>query len=189
MSSKINIGINSYVTLDEATEYVSTYYMSTSAEYKAWNNDGLSNSDRETALISSAQAINNLKYNGRKKIAGQKLAFPRANVLTPGIYFTPFIIQAADTSLMTGGFGSDDGMEAAKQAQIENAVAHVMYGCVFSSTKKRALSGITSKHVDDVSESYNNRTDLLYDAETGLYAPNKVKVLLKSWLDESVFTL
>lgn len=189
MDSKIQVNVNSYVTLEEATEYVSTYYMTTSAEYQAWNSDSLSDSDKETALIASTQALNNLKYNGRKRVAGQKLAFPRVNVLMPGIYYTPFVVQSADTSLMGCGFGNDNGLEAAKSAQIENALAHILYGCVYTNTKKRALSGLTSKRVDDVSESYANRTDLLYEAETGLYAPNKVKVLLKSWLDESVFTL
>lgn len=187
--SKIQVGINSYVTLDEATEYVSTFYMTTSPEFKAWNNKDLSDSDKETALISSAQALNNLKYNGRKQVAGQRLAFPRTSTLMPGIYWTPYVVQAGDTSLMSCGFGGDNGLSAAKNAQIENAIAHVLYGTVAVSTKQRALSGITSKRVDDVSESYNNQSNLLYDAETGLFAAKKVKALLKSWLDESVFSL
>lgn len=186
---KIEVGVNSYVTLEEAQAYVSTFYMSTSAEFKAWTSETLSDDDKETALIASAQALNNLKYNGRKRVPGQKLAFPRVTVLMPGIYWTPFVVQYADTSLSSCGYGGDNGLESAKAAQIENALAHILYGCTYTTTKKRALSGITSKRVDDVAESYSNRTDLLYEAETGLYAPNKVKALLKSWLDESVFTL
>lgn len=188
MATKIEVGVNSYVTLEEAAKYVATYYMSGSAEFKAWNSEELSDADKETALIASAQALNTLKYSGRKKIAGQRLAFPRANTLMPGIYYTPFVVQSQDASLMGCGFG-DNGLEAAKAAQIENAVAHVLLGCTYTNTKRRALSGITSKRVDDVSESYANGGALLYEAETGLYAPNKIKALLKSWLDESVFTL
>lgn len=188
MASKIQVGINSYVDLNDANEYVSLYYMSTSPEYQAWFSDSMTDSDKETALVASAQALNGFKYSGRKAVAGQKLAFPRVNMLLPGIYYTPFVVQSKDASLTSFG-GGDNGLEAAKSAQIENAVAQVMFGCLTTKTRARALSGITSKRVDDVSESYSNNSTLIKSAETGIYNPAKIKTLLKSWLDESVFTL
>lgn len=189
MDSKIQVGVNSYVTLDEATQYVQMYYMSNSPEFKAWFNEELSDSDREVCLISSAQALNSLKYNGRKRVAGQSLAFPRIQMIMPGIYFTPFVVQVADTSLIRGEYGGDDGLTAAKAAQVENAVSHLLLGCTYTATKRRALSGLNSKRVDDVSESYNNKSNLLVEADSGIYNLNKIKALLKSWLDESVFTI
>lgn len=190
MDSKIVIGTNSYVTLEEANSYISNVYMSFTEQYKQWFSSELSDSDKESALISSALALNNLKYQGSKQVyVKQPLAFPRRYIVGPGVYYTPFVTQCADTSLVTGCAGGSNGLELAKQAQIENALAYVIYGCTFTNARKRSLSGLRSKSVADVKETYDNNGYLIDEAEKGIYAPAKVKHILAPWLSESIFTV
>lgn len=190
MGTKIVVGTNSYVTLDEADSYISDTYMSFTQEYKRWFNSEITDSDKETALISSALALNTLKYQGSKQVyAKQALAFPRRYLVGPGVYYTPFVVQCADTSLNTGCAGGSNGIELAKRAQIENAVAYIVYGCTFTNTKQRSLSGLKSKAVADVRETYDNSGYLMTEAEKGIYAPEKVRHILAPWLSESIFTV
>lgn len=64
-----------YVTLEEATEYVVTHYLSSDDLRKAW--EGLSDENRTVLLNKSFQAIELLPFSGRKSDPDQPNAFPR----------------------------------------------------------------------------------------------------------------
>lgn len=188
--AELIVNENSYVTKEEADDYVKSYYQSTSPEYKAWFNFEGIESDIIVALIQSAQALNNYKYTGRKAVSYQKLAFPRRNANMPGIYYLPFVYQSADLSLTDGSYGADDGLDNAKSAQIENTLAHLVLGnTLVVNSKRRQLSGISSKRADDIAETYNDNSEVAKFARTGIYAKEKIEVLLKAWLTQSVYTI
>lgn len=190
MESVIHVGVNSYVTLEEAKNYVALK-PSDSPLLMAWNKEGLTDEDRERYLIESAMALNNLKYTGKKKIRGQVLAFPRCANQSVGFWYNPYgVYQKADLSLMDGLTSGGDGLDSAKRAQIENTLAHIAIGNKSITTmQKRRLSGLVSKRSDDISEGYDNNSLNSEDALIGLYAPELVKVILKSWLTLSVYSL
>lgn len=186
----ITVGIDTYVTIEEANEYINRNFSEESTEYKKWFNEDLSDNERARVLIRSAKALSTLKYTGAKLKRGQALDFPRKKMMMPGYYHLPFIPQNYDSSLIDGLTGGDNGLAGAKEAQIENAVVMMaMRKHSIVDTKTRQLSGMTSRKIDDISESYTNDSAVMYDVQTGLYAREIVESKLKSWLTSSVYTL
>lgn len=182
-------GINSYCTLAEADQYVNSHFSEGSPEFKAWFAEDLSDDEKARALIRSQAALHNLKYTGAKLKRGQALDFPRKRAAFPGVFFIPITPQDYDYRLIDGGFG-DNGLKAAFEAQVENAVVMLAIGqCSAVQTKKRQLSGLRSKRADDISESYDNSSSTMFDVQTGLYAKEMVEAKLKSWLTSSVYTV
>lgn len=187
--AELKVNINSYVTLDEADEYIKTYYTSTSAERTAW--DKLSEEDKIISLLSSARSLNNLRYKGQKKVKGQPLAFPRKYaVMGFGLGYTPYVSQYMDSSLYEGVWGSGDGFSAAKEAQIVNAVAGIsMNSAVITDVLERSVAGIKSKSIGRVSESYDNDTLRAKNLSIGIYNMDKIKNILSGWISDSVFSI
>ena len=113
---ELRVGTDSYVTLEEANDYVKSYYLSNSAEYISWFNSEVSDDDRRAALRQSALSLNNLKYTGRKKLRGQSLAFPRVkpNYGGCGVINTLFISQTHDNSLVDSGSGGEFRSQSGK---------------------------------------------------------------------------
>lgn len=64
-----------YVTLEEASEYISTHYLSTDTLRLSW--EGLSDEDRTVLLTRSFQTIELLPFAGRKLNPDQSTVFPR----------------------------------------------------------------------------------------------------------------
>lgn len=71
----LTIGVDTYVSVEEADLYVTRNYLSTEAFFKTWN--GLEDIQKEIFLRRSAREMNSLAYAGRKCIPEQALAFPR----------------------------------------------------------------------------------------------------------------
>lgn len=184
------VGTNSYCTLEEANEYIDTHFVSDSIESEIWGR--LSDKDKEVYLIDSADSLNGLNYKGRKRVSGQALVFPRMNYMMPGIIQLPIVCnQFADMTLISG-LGRDDGLEMAKEAQIENAVAHSLIGSrVINDTRTRVLSGLSSESAGSVSKSYNNNIGNVKSSMMlkGIYNPDKVEAKLKAWLTSSIFSI
>lgn len=64
-----------YVTLEEASEYIRTHYLSTDTLRLSW--EGLSDEDRTVLLTKSFQTIELLPFPGRKLSPDQSTVFPR----------------------------------------------------------------------------------------------------------------
>lgn len=73
----LELNKNTYVTLAEADEYISSHYLSSSVERENWDN--LSEEDKEVLLINAADSFQNLKLRSKKKYSNQYLVFPRSN--------------------------------------------------------------------------------------------------------------
>lgn len=78
----LTVGTDSYVTVDEADAYVSTYYVSTDAQRVAW--EALTDTDKEIYLRNALISIEQLPFLGEKYLwSDQNLAFPR---IYPNLY-------------------------------------------------------------------------------------------------------
>lgn len=186
----IEVGINSYCTLEEADKYIKEHYISTSNEVDMWNS--LEDTDKEVYLISSADSLNGLNYKGRKKTRGQPLAFPRINYMMPGVIYLPIALNQIGDYTLVNGFGNGDGLECAKAAQIENALAHCLIDPkTVSEVRTRVLSGISSERAGSISRSYNDISDNRKSNMMlkGIYNPDKVEAKLKAWLSTSIFSI
>ena len=71
----LTVGLDSYVTVEEADAYVSSHFMSADGQRTAWEN--LSEADKEVALRNALQAMERIALQGRKKDSEQSLSFPR----------------------------------------------------------------------------------------------------------------
>lgn len=184
----LEIGVDSYVSLEEANVLVSNYFVSTNSVRVKW--ESLSDSDKEALLRHSCRSINNLKFNGRRVKTGQRLEFPRVRESAVcGIGYRMFNSQLYDNSLEDGA-GWGDGLRQAKEAQVVNAAWH---GFLDKETENRAfmnIQGLTSKKAGPIAETYGNSQHNTYnrDAAVGIYT-KEVYSILTPWCSESRYAL
>lgn len=180
----LQIGINSYATVEEADGYITSHYLSTNTARVAW--EALTEEDKTSALLKSCVALNSLKYNGRRKVAGQKLEFPRTNTHgVAGVYYQPVFNPAYDQGLSGYSATSSDGLDKVTMAQIENALWYVALDSQVTDGAKIAIRGLTSKKAGPISESYGQTS---VQAQEGIYT-KQVYSILSEWLSTSRYTV
>lgn len=86
----LEIGINSFVTLEEAEDIVENEVFSASSEYKLW--EGLSDKDKEIICKRGTLIINRLEFIGNSIKYRYKLKFPR---VINGVVEVPHDIKVA----------------------------------------------------------------------------------------------
>lgn len=162
------VGVNSYVTCEEATQYVKTYFPEKSYLYTSWL--ALTVHDQNVALMRSTLALERLMYSGKKVDENQVLSFPRKYI----------------------GKVQTDVPQDIKYAQIENAV---YIGCTDSDSaeaiaddafyKSLRDKGITSYTMGSLSESFGNTAVMAgispSSPEVILISPN-AKALVQKYL-------
>lgn len=178
----ITVGVDSYVTLEQAESIISDSHISTSDLVIKWNS--LSDADKEVMLKTSCRDINNLKFDGRREVIGQKLEFPRVLTYPTGYGYRLFVGQFVDNGLVDGDYSSDGGLSFVKQAQVENAIYHSYLDDTVNKQAGVNIKGITSKKAGPISESYNINNKYNKDALRGIYT-DKVYSLLTPWLNDS----
>lgn len=190
---EVIVGTNSYVTVEEANDYIEAHYLSIDEFRKNW--DALTNSDdKAVALIKSTQALNNLKYVGKQKNARTQgnFQFPRVNNLfnIPGTYTTLYDSQYYDSQLIQadGDVYGQNGMIAIKEATIENALAYINMGNIINTSRINSAGGIKSRRAGSVSESYDTKSKETKQALNGIYTP-LVDSILVDWLVSSAFAI
>ena len=181
------VGIDSYVTLEEAEEIIRGTYTSTSSLREKW--DTLSDEDKEVMLRTSCRDINNLKFDGRRAKTGQVLEFPRVLSYTAGYGYRLFIGQFSDNGLVDGNISEDGGLRQAKAAQVENAIHHCYLEKDVVSQMSINIKGVTSKKAGPIAETYNTvGNKYTKDALIGIYT-DRVYKLLNSWLSDARATV
>lgn len=130
----LKIGIDSYVTVEEANEYISGKLFA-----EAWGE--ADTATRERALKEACRRINRLAYKGQKSDPAQILAFPRTMAVFGRIGAIGF---------MPG----TDVPDEVKAAQCEEALALLKYGN--SSRMKLQEQNVLSVKIGDTSETYGN---------------------------------
>ena len=183
MAVDIQVGINSYVEVADADDYIGSHYISTNDARASW--EALSDDDKAAALIASCMALNNLKYKGRRAAAGQILEFPRTNARIGGVAWLPVFNPFVDTGLGGHSAVSSDGLNKAVMAQIENALWSVFFDADITDQADIKLRGITSKRTPSISESYG-KPDI---QTTEGISTKKVYSILSEWLSSSRYVL
>lgn len=183
----LTVGVDSYVTLDDANNIAAATSLSSDKAYQKWLT--LTDSDKEVLLRNSCRDINSLKFDGRRKQLSQLLEFPRIDVSASGIGYRLYVGQLADNGLYSGG-SSDGGLAMAREAQVINAIYAGYYSDITLDTMAMNIQGITSKKAGPISESYNRSNNGTYTSSASGYAligiyTNKVFSLLSPWLNDS----
>ena len=177
----LTVGVDSYVTLEEADIIASSTSLSSDKAYQLWLT--LSNSDKEVLLRNSCRDINSLKFDGRRKQLSQVLEFPRVDISASGLGYRMYIGQFYDNGLYSAG-SSDGGLALVKQAQVINAVYAGYYNDLATEQIGINIQGITSKKAGPIAETYNRNNIDTNDALMGIYT-KKVYSILRPWLNDS----
>lgn len=183
----LTVGVDSYVTLEEANNIAAATSLSSDKAYQKWLT--LTDSDKEVLLRNSCRDINSLKFDGRRKNLSQVLEFPRVDASASGLGYRMYIGQLYDNGLYSSGT-LDGGLSMVRQAQVINAVYAGYYNDVTLDTITLNIQGITSKKAGPISETYNRNSNGTYNygassnALMGIYT-NKVFSLLAPWLNDS----
>jgi len=127
-----------YTSVPEADSYITAHYVSDSEERKRW--ESLSDENKTVYLTNSFEAIEKLKFNGRKTVSGQETAFPRLP------YQYGKIEEATPKSV--------------KYAEIELALWLSDTKRSEKSRKRKELTddGVISFSIGDLSENYGNKS-------------------------------
>lgn len=176
----------SWVTLEEAEILINANFLSDDPLLETW--EGLSDSNKEVLLRQSARAITDAyKFIGRKANPGQYLAFPRyLDVLPVGIAYSLYTSQFFDNGI-SGSYDIGEGLEEAQLAQVINAVYGATLAPYALSTQSNFMSGLKSKSVGPINESYGNLTSITEAGLQGIYT-KKVEGILSKWLTSSHFS-
>lgn len=182
----LEIGIDSYVTLAEAEDYISKHFASDDKLLLNWNER--TDNDKEAKLRESCESINNLKFRGKRKGIGQELEFPRVLGSMCGIGFRLYVSQFEDNGLISNDITGDGGIKLAKKAQIVNALYGVTLGSQALTSATNRFMMLTSKKAGPISETYGGRTHNSDNAMVGIYT-DKVYSILQPWLSSSRVTV
>lgn len=176
----------SWVSLEEAEVIISNNFLSDDELLTKWQS--LSNNDKEVLLRNSARAITDAyKFVGRKAKAGQYLAFPRVlDVLPVGLAYTIYTSQYYDNGI-SGSYDIGEGLEEAALAQVINAVYGATLAPYALTTQSNFMSGLKSKAVGPINESYGNLNTLTEAGLQGIYT-KRVESILSKWLTASHFS-
>ena len=131
------VGTDTYVTREEADEYVRTHYRHEAPPRNTWENMN-PQGGRDVLLTAACLELETLAWQGRAVSAEQTLAFPRSSHAGD----VPQSIKYAQIELAL--WMADDKSQAAR--------------------KKRAelrLGGVTSYSIGDLSESYGDGAAVL----------------------------
>lgn len=183
----LNIGFDSWVSLEEAEELIKSLFTSSNEYFLKWNS--LSDEDKEILLRNSAFSISDsYRFTGRKQKQSQRLAFPRVlSALPVGVAYAPYISQLYDNQLVSS-YSLDTGIEDAKRAQVVNSVYGSVLVDLSTESHKNFSSGLKSKSIGPISESYEiSNNSYLESSLVGIYT-KQVETILSSWLTSSHFS-
>lgn len=137
----MQVGIDTYVTLEEADKYIKLHYPYGNSMRKKWEQTVVSD-DREVLLISACCELEALSWNGFASDDEQLLSFPRKpDKRRFGTFSVPAAIKNAQTELALWLCAEIDGGEASKRAALK-------------------AQGVTSFTLGDLSESYDGKSAL-----------------------------
>ena len=132
------VGENSYVDVAEADAYVTAHFVSQAEQRLVW--EGLSEADKEVFLRAGMQAIESVRWTGKKLSEMQPLSFPR---IKRTVFQTPFF---------TKNYAQSNAQDV-KAAQIEEAVARAC-PAEGQHRKARLNEGVTYSAIGSVQERY-----------------------------------
>lgn len=150
----MTVGIDTYITLEEANTYISTYYVSTDPLRINW--DKLENADKEVYLRNGSKAIDSLVLLGKRASKDQKMEFPRQ---------IDKVIQK-------------EVPDKVKFAQVETALSSA--DPIIQNRQDLINAGVVSYRIGDLSETYKDRNNMSVDAK--LYNSSKAVKYLTEFI-------
>jgi hypothetical protein len=117
--SKLKIGENSYITLENADAYIDAMYHKYSPLRVVWS--VLDAEEKDRYMFESMRELETMPVIGTRTVIGQKLQFPRRKTELPVVPFFPFAFFIA-----AGAEGIPDEVRG---AQIENALGIIDKEC------------------------------------------------------------
>lgn len=181
----LTVGVDSYVTLDEANNIAKNNFMSSDPAFSKWSE--LSDNDKEVLLRTSCRDIDTLKFDGRRANIGQKLEFPRVDSAYVGYGTILYIGQYFDNGLYSP-HSVDGGLSDVKLAQVINSVYGSLYSDMLTEQIGVKIQGLTSKKAGPIAESYNTNNSTNSEAMKGIYT-KKVYSILNMWLSSTYLAL
>lgn len=163
------VGIDSYISVAAADQYVQSHYLSTSPERIAW--EALTEPDKEVLLRNSTSAIDSLPLVGRKADINQALAFPRV---------VPIFDSCRSCCLELSDIAIPNEV---LWAQVEQALYIHAYGADDSSATRARLQqqGVKSYSIGDLSETFGDGVSGSFIYSTR-QCSEKVLGLMSAWL-------
>lgn len=188
----LEVGIDSYVDIEYADEYVRRYYLVGSTERVKWGE--LDTESKEIILRRSTEALEGIRYIGVKKIKSQSLSFPRVNSNdnikypnTPPVFKIVYQDFQRDVTLAPGGSYTDDGLESIKKAQVVNALGYTLSkDNIQDLDMKYGILGIKSESIGKASSSYEVDRVRLENLAGGLYNEVEVRKIMRLWISGAV---
>lgn len=151
----LTIGTDTYISLDDAQEYLSENYISTDEKLIAWN--ALSDTDKEILLRKALKTIEAQPYAGFKACSTQTLEFPRA------LYTSiPQDIYAPSQIWPDNWYVQSEVPSAVKYAQCEIAF-ETASGT--SNRVKLQRQGVKSFSLGNLSETYSGASNSIVSHE------------------------
>ena len=149
------VGTDTYISLDDAQEYLSENYISTDEKLIAWN--ALSDMDKEILLRKALKTIEAQPYVGFKACSTQTLEFPRA------LYTSiPQDIYAPSQIWPDNWYVQSEVPSAVKYAQCEIAF-ETASGT--SNRVKLQRQGVKSFSLGNLSETYSGASNSIVSHE------------------------
>lgn len=187
----LRIGIDSYVSVEDADQYMNDYYAARPEIRNKWMT--LDTAAKESLLRDSTRSIDKgFKFRGRKVHVAQQLQFPRvnSNFVNFGCELG-YVNPLYDSSLVDGDMrGNDGGLRAAREATVENAVGCMLYSGQQQQVMANGILGITSKKIGSISESYNTQYTMdSKAAKFGIYNYQKITHLLIGWVSGNYLSI
>lgn len=151
----LTIGTDTYISLDDAQDYLSENYISTDEKLIAWN--ALSDMDKEILLRKALKTIEAQPYVGFKACSTQTLEFPRA------LYTSiPQDIYAPSQIWPDNWYVQSEVPSAVKYAQCEIAF-ETASGT--SNRVKLQRQGVKSFSLGNLSETYSGASNSIVSHE------------------------
>ena len=159
--SQIEVGVNCYVDIDDADEYLSFKYGA-----DAW--DALTDEVKDKLLISATRKIDRLPLRGKKRVYTQDLGFPR--------YFDNYY----DIAYMASLIYVETIPEEVEKATCEEAFA--MMNTKVNKRKELQRQGVKAFSIGRMSETFGGGSS----SSTLSLVSEEAKELLRPWLAGAV---
>lgn len=153
------VGTDSYITIEEAEQYMEQFYTATDALRVSWS--VLSDADKEVYLRKAFRCIEGLPLRGCKRLLTQTTMFPRSDSLTVPQRVKYAQVELAIASMqLDSGEGLSEDMRERRQLQ---------------------LQGVTSIKIGKMSEQYSLGTTR-QQGDFTLALSEPAQAYLREWL-------
>lgn len=142
----IAVGVDSYVTVEDADRYINEWYLSADPQRQAW--EGMQEPEKEICLRRACGELERLAYNGVKFAFVQPLSFPRyfgiSYEMINGVLYSPEVDRYPELKEVP---------QDVRAAQIEEAL-EIASPTEATEARKTRNSAVKSYSIGHLSETF-----------------------------------